>query len=82
MLVVSDCGPETFIEGVTVATLPKAKFDHINPLLNYIPVFMHGNYICIKRGYEYFGGMGASNPLFSQDAGINTIKSSNVEYVD
>ena len=82
VLVVSDCGPETFIEGVTVATLPKAKFDHINPLLNYIPVFMLGNYICIKRGYEYFGGMGASNPLFSQDAGINTIKSSNVEYVD
>jgi hypothetical protein len=50
--------------------------------MNFIPLFMLGNYICIKRGYEYFGGLGASNPLFSTEGGINTIKSGNVEYVD
>lgn len=82
VLVVTDAPADTFIEGVTVCTIPKTEHDHINPLMNFIPLFMLGNYIAIKRNYEYFGGMDASNPLFSQEGGINTIKSSNIEYFD
>ena len=82
VLVVSDTGSEAFLDGVTVCTLPAARYDYVNPLMNFIPLFMLGNYIAIKRGYEYFGGMDASNPLFSQEGGINTIKSSKIEYVD
>ncbi len=82
VLVVSDAEADAFYPGATVATLPATEHDHVNPLMNFIPLFMLGNYICIKRGYEYFGGLGASNPLFSTEGGINTIKSSNVEYVD
>ena len=82
VLVVSDAPADAFIEGVTVVTLPATTHDYVNPLMNFIPLFMLGNYIAIKRNYEYFGGMDASNPLFSQEGGINTIKSSNIEYID
>lgn len=82
VLVVTDADAGSFIEGVNVCTLPATEHDFVNPLMNFIPLFMLGNYICIKRGYEYFGGMSASNPLFSQDGGINTIKSSQIVYVD
>lgn len=82
VLVVTDAPAEAFIGGVTVCTLPAAAHDYVNPLMNFIPLFMLGNYIAIKRGYEYFGGMDDSNPLFSQEGGINTIKSSRIEYFD
>lgn len=82
VLVVTDAEPSSFIDGVTVCTLPGAKQDVISPLMNYLPLFMLGNYIAIKRSYAYFGGMDASNPLFSQEGGINTIKSSVIEYFD
>lgn len=82
VLVVTDAGAEAFEPGVTVCTLPGAKEDFLNPLGSFIPLFMLGNYIALDRGYEYFGGMGPSNPLFSQEGGINTIKSSRVEYFD
>ena len=82
VLVITDARADAFIEGVTVCTLPETKHDHVNPLMNFIPLLMLGNYISIKREYPYFGGMGASNPLFSQEGGINTIKSSRIEYVD
>lgn len=82
VLVVTDVDRSEFIEGPSVCTLPAAAHDHINPLMNFIPIFMLGNYIAIKRGYEYFGGMDAGNPLFSQEGGINTIKSSTILYID
>lgn len=82
VLVVTDQPKEAFIEGVTVCTLPKTCHDNVNPVMNFIPLFMLGNYIALARGYEYFGGMGPHNPLFSQEGGINTIKSSNVEMID
>lgn len=82
VLVIADTPADEFIEGVSVCTLPAAKFGHITPLMNFIPLFMLGNYIAIKRGYEYFGGMDDSNPLFSQEGGINTIKSSRIEYYE
>ena len=82
VLVVTDASADAFLEGVTVCSLPATEHDYVNPLMNFIPLFMLGNYIAIKRDYEYFGGMDASNPLFSQEGGINTIKSSNIEYVD
>lgn len=82
VLVVTDAEPSAFIDGVTVCSLPEAKQDVITPLMNYLPLFMLGNYIAIKRSYEYFGGMDASNPLFSQEGGINTIKSSEIVYFD
>lgn len=82
VLVVTDAPEDAFIGGVTVCTLPTAEHDYVNPLMNFIPLFMLGNYIAIKRGYEYFGGMDDSNPLFSQEGGINTIKSSRIEYFD
>ena len=82
VLVVTDAEPETFYPGVTVCRIPGAKDDFVNPLANFIPLFMLGNYIAIGRNYEYFGGMDASNPLFSQEGGINTIKTSKIEYVD
>lgn len=82
VLVVSDGDKSEFIDGVTVCTLPAACHEHINPLMNFIPLFMLGNYIALKRGYEYFGGMDSSNPLFSQEGGINTIKSSEIVMID
>lgn len=82
VLVVSDADKTAFIDGVTVCTLPTACYDHLSPLMNFIPLFMLGNYIALKRGYEYFGGMDGSNPLFSQEGGINTIKSSKIVMVD
>lgn len=82
VLVVSDADKSAFISGVTVCTLPAASHDHLSPLMNFIPLFMLGNYIALKRGYEYFGGMDSSNPLFSQEGGINTIKSSEIVIVD
>lgn len=81
VLVITDANRIEFIEGVEVCTLPAAEYDHINPLMNFMPAFMLGNYIAIKRGYEYFGGMDANNPLFSQDGGINTIKSSEIVFI-
>lgn len=82
VLVVTDAEPSAFANGVTVCTLPEAGMNVLSPLMNYMPLFMLGNYIAIKRAYPYFGGMDASNPLFSQEGGINTIKSSAVVYVD
>ena len=82
VLVVTDAKPEIFQPGVIVCRIPGAKDDFVNPLVNFIPLFMLGNYIAIGRNYEYFGGMDASNPLFSQEGGINTIKTSKIEYVD
>lgn len=82
VLVVTDAEPETFYPGVTVCRIPGAKDDFVNPLANFVPLFMLGNYIAIGRNYEYFGGMDASNPLFSQEGGINTIKTSKIEYID
>ncbi len=82
VLVVTDAGQGEFIEGVSVCTLPATEHDHINPLMQFIPIFMLGNYIAIKREYVYFGGMDAGNPLFSQEGGINTIKSSKIAYID
>lgn len=82
VLVVTDAEADAFIEGVTVCTLPAVRHDCVNSLMNFIPLFMLGNYIAIKRGYEYFGGMDDSNPLFSQEGGINTIKSSKVVYIE
>lgn len=82
VLVVTDAKPEIFQPEVIVCQVPGAKDDFVNPLVNFIPLFMLGNYIAIDRGYEYFGGMGADNPLFSQEGGINTIKTSKIEYVD
>lgn len=82
VFVVSDTDKSAFIDGVTVCTLPAAKHDYVNPLMNFIPLFMLGNYIALLRGYEYFGGMSAANPLFSQEGGVNTIKSSEIVIVD
>lgn len=82
VLVVTDAPADAFIDGVTICTLPPTEHDYVNPLMNFIPLFMLGNYIAIKRDYEYFGGMDASNPLFSQEGGINTIKSSSIELFD
>lgn len=82
VLVVTDAESSAFIDGVTVCSLPEAKQDVISPLMNYLPLFMLGNYIAIKRSYAYFGGMDVSNPLFSQEGGINTIKSSEIVYFD
>jgi len=82
VLVVSDAEANAFIDGVTVCTLPPAKYEAVNPLMNFIPLFMLANYIALKRNYEYFGGMDERNPLFSQDGGINTIKSSKIVYID
>ena len=82
VLVVTDASPEQFQPGVTVCQIPGAQKEFINPLVNFFPLFMLGNYIAIDRDYEYFGGMSASNPLFSQEGGVNTIKSSQIEYVD
>ena len=82
VFVVTDAEASAFLEGATICTLPASRYEFINPLVNFIPLFMLGNYICINRGYEYFGGMSASNPLFSQDGGVNTIKSSNIELID
>lgn len=82
VLVVTDCEPSHFIDGVCVCTLPVARHDYISPLMNFLPLFMLGNYIAIGREYEYFGGMGADNPLFSQEGGINTIKTSEIIYID
>lgn len=82
VLVVTDTQPSAFIDGVEVCQLPATAHDHVNPVANFMPLFMLGNYIAILRGYEYFGGMSASNPLFSQEGGINTIKTSKVVYID
>ena len=82
VLVVTDSEADAFYPGATICTLPTTEHDFVTPLMNFIPLFMLGNYICIKRGYEYFGGTTAANPLFSQDAGINIIKSSEVVYID
>ena len=82
VLVVSDQPADVFAEGVTVCTLPAAKYDNVNPMMNFIPLFMLGNYIAIDRKYPYFGGPSSVNPLLSQDGNINTIKSSNIEYID
>ena len=82
VLVVTDTDRSEFIEGVNVCTLPASKYIHITPLMNFIPLFMLGNYIALLRGYEYFGGMSAANPLFSQEGGINTIKSSEIVIID
>ena len=81
VLVVSDRSREAFPEGAVVCRLPATPHDSINPIMNFIPFFMLGNYIAINRNYEYFGGMGADNPLFSQEGGINTIKTSRIEYI-
>ncbi len=81
VLVVSDRSREAFSEGAVVCRLPATPHDSINPIMNFIPFFMLGNYIAINRDYEYFGGMGADNPLFSQEGGINTIKTSRIEYI-
>lgn len=81
VLVVSDRSKEAFPEGAVVCRLPATPHDSINPIMNFIPFFMLGNYIAINRDYEYFGGMGADNPLFSQEGGINTIKTSRIEYI-
>lgn len=82
VLVVTDMPASEFIEGAAVCRLPATKHDFIDPIMNFIPLFMLGNYIALARGYEYFGGMGPSNPLFSQEGGINTIKSSEIVYVE
>ena len=83
VLVVTDAEPSEFIDGAVIARLPAAPAAYITPTVSYIPLFMLCNYICIKRGYEYFGGLDPQvNPLFSQDGGINTIKTSNVVYID
>lgn len=82
VLVISDTGAENFMEGAIVCEMPSTVHDCINPMMNFIPLFMLGNYIAINRNYEYFGGMGADNPLFSQEGGINTIKTSKIEYVE
>lgn len=82
VLVVTDAAPEAFIEGVTVCRLPGTDYAYISPLMNYIPLCMLGNYIALLNNYEYFGGMGPENPLFSQEGGINTIKSSKIVLID
>ncbi|MBQ8995145.1 MAG: SIS domain-containing protein [Oscillospiraceae bacterium] len=82
VLVISDASQEEFYAGAEVITLPSAKHECLNPLMNFIPLFMLANYIAIKRNYPYFGGMGDENPLFSQEGGINTIKSSEIVYVE
>lgn len=79
VLVVTDQTEDYFIKGVTVCQLPSAQYECVNPILNFMPLFMLGNYIAINRGYEYFGGMSSENPLFSQEGGINTIKTSKIE---
>ena len=65
-----------------VCTLPAAPCAAFTPLTNFIPLCMLANYIALKRGYPYFGGMDDSNPLFSQTGNINTIKSSEIVMVD
>ena len=82
VLVITDTDRDCFAQGVDVCSLPAAEYDHMNPLMNFMPALMLGNYIAIKRGYEYFGGMDASNPLFSQEGGINTIRSSEIVYIE
>ncbi|MHC1785787.1 MAG: SIS domain-containing protein [Christensenellales bacterium] len=82
VLVITDTDRDCFVEGVDVCSMPAAEYDHMNPLMNFMPALMLGNYTAIKRGYEYFGGMDASNPLFSQEGGINTIKSSEIVYIE
>ncbi|MBQ1307653.1 MAG: SIS domain-containing protein [Erysipelotrichaceae bacterium] len=82
VLVVSDAGKEEFYEGVEVVTLPATEHDYVNPIMNFIPLFMLGNYIALLRNYPYFGGTGDDNPLFSQSGNINTIKSSKIVIVD
>lgn len=79
VLVVTDAGEEEFIEGVTVCKMPATDREYIAPLMNYIPLCMLGCIISQKNNLEYFGGTGPENPLFSQDGGINTIKSSKIE---
>lgn len=82
VLVITDTAATAFIDGVIVCTLPATEYEHITPLMNYIPICMLGNYIAIKNDLEYFGGTGPENPLFSQDGGINTIKTSEIVLVD
>ncbi len=80
--VVTDADADAFIEGVDVVQMPKTSYEHLNPTMNFIPIAMLANYIAIKNDYEHFGGMSASNPLFSQDGKINTIKSSEIVFID
>ena len=82
VLVVTDAEADAFIPGVTVCTIPSAPCAAFTPLTNFIPLCMLANYIALKRGYPYFGGMDDSNPLFSQTGNINTIKSSEIVMVD
>ena len=82
VFVVTDTDKSAFIDGVEVVTLPATKHDYVNPIMNFIPLFMLGNYIALLREYPYFGGTGSDNPLFSQEGGINTIKSSKIVIVD
>lgn len=82
VLVITDAAAEEFPQGVSVCTLPETEHDYVNPLMQFLPLSMLANYIAIARDYPYFGGMDASNPLFSQEGGINTIKSSEIQYFD
>lgn len=82
VLVVTDTEGDAFMEGAVVCRMPATTHDCVNPTMNFIPFFMLGNYIAINREYEYFGGMGADNPLFGQEGGINTIRTSRIEYVE
>ena len=82
VVVISDKGKDDFEEGVVICRVPSAGYPYIAPLMNHIPLLMLANYISIRRGYEYFGGMDDRNPLFSQEGGINTIKSSKITIVD
>ena len=78
VLLITDSADTPEMEGVSVCVLPKAENPAFTPMMNFIPLVMLPNYIALNRNYPYFGGMDESNPLFSQEGGINTIKSSRI----
>lgn len=61
---------------------PPAQSSLLSCLSGIIPLVLLPAYIAQARQYPYFGGMDAGNPLFSQEGGINTIKSSQIVLVD
>lgn len=78
VLLVTDAIDLPALHGTTICTLPKAEEVYLTCLSSIIPLVLLPAYIAQTRNYPYFGGMDASNPLFSQDGGINTIKSSKI----
>lgn len=79
ILIVTDADKSEFPESVTVATLPKAKYSWIKPLMQHLPMDLVAGYIMGFKGTDCYRK--EENERWGEPEGKSRIKNSKIEII-